>query len=61
MAVSSARKRARTLFGGGLIFFIVGIVLHHVPVIAFAIVLLVGALVYHSRASRSSDESDRAG
>lgn len=43
MVVSRARKKARHLFGGGLIFFTVGIVLDQSAVMALAIVMLVGA------------------
>jgi len=57
LAIDQARTRARYLFGGGLIFFIIGIVTDHPAIIGFSVVLLVGALVYHARAPKSSEKT----
>jgi len=53
LPIPTARTKARVLFGGGLIFFIVGIVTDHPAIIGFSVVLLVGALIYHARAPKS--------
>jgi hypothetical protein len=60
MLVSRGRKRARSLFAGGLLFFMVGIVLDQVAVIGLAILMLLGALIWHIRNPESSDRGDAA-
>ena len=56
MAIDQARTRARYLFGGGFIFFIVGIVTDHPAIIGFGVLLFVGALIYHARSPKSSEK-----
>jgi hypothetical protein len=57
LAIDQARTRARYLFGGGLIFFIVGIITDHPAIIGFSLLLLVGALIYHAKSPKSSDKT----
>jgi hypothetical protein len=55
--MNKARTRARVLFGGGLIFFIVGMVTDHPAIIGFGVLLLVGALIYHAKSPKSSEKT----
>jgi hypothetical protein len=57
LAVKKAKTRAQYLFGGGLIFFIVGIVTAHPAIIGFGVLMLVGALIYRTRPPKSSDKT----
>jgi hypothetical protein len=54
--MSHARTRARYLFVGGLIFFIVSIITDHPAIIGLSVVLLVGALICHAREPKPSEK-----
>jgi hypothetical protein len=50
--------RPRRLFGAGLLFFMVGIVLPNPALMGFALVLLVAALLQRKREPDSADGND---
>jgi hypothetical protein len=52
--------RSRRLFGAGLFFFVIGIVISNPAIMGFALVLLFYALVNKKREPNSFDETNTA-